>query len=119
MEQGKKELGYPIQGLIAATIFTILPLVGLFAIPNTWWGLSIKVILILFELANLKNCFFNPTWTGAKGFSAGIVLNMIFFSVIWFVWPHWIAYIFCILFLITLGVMKDALGKVHESRSKN
>lgn len=115
----KKEFMYINQGLIAVTIFTILPLVGLFALPNTWWGLIIKSILALFELANLKNYFFNPIWTKARGFATGVILNMIFFAIIWFTWPHWISYIFCIFFLLDLKVMKHALGVPYTNESKN
>ena len=117
MEKTKKEFMYINQGLITVTIFTILPLIGLFLIPNTWWWLVIKVILVLFEMVNLKTYFFNPTWTKARGFTAGVILNMLFFSTVWFTWPHWISYIFGIFFLLTLKVMKHALEAPYTKQA--
>lgn len=118
MKENNKELIYVNQGLIAVTIFTILPLVGLFLIPNTWWGIIIKIMLILFEIANLKQYFLNPVWAKAKGFTIGVILNILFFSIVWFTWPHWISYVFSIFFLLTLKVMKSALEVPYANHSK-
>lgn len=118
MEKNNKEFMYINQGLLTVTIFTILPLLGLFAIPNTWWGLIIKIILVLFEMANLKTYFFNPIWAKARGFTAGVILNMLFFSIIWFAWPHWISYIFFIFFLLNLKIMKHALELPYTNHPK-
>jgi len=109
-------------GLVAVTIFTILPLAGLFITPNTWWGWIIKTFLALIILASLKNYFFHPIWTKASGFSLGIILNMLFFTAIWFLWPHWSSYLFVAVFLLELKIMKHALEKVynhHSNKTKN
>lgn len=117
--ENDKEFMYINSGLITATIFTILPLVGLFAIPNTWWGLIIKGFLFIIELANLKTYLSNPIWTKARGFAAGLIFNMVVFTIIWFTWPHWISYVCCIFFIYFLKIMKDALEVPYTNKKEN
>lgn len=110
----QKEIIHINTGIALATITTILPLLGIFVIPNSWWGILIKILLVIIILAMLKNFFFHPMWEKASGFSAGIVLNMVWFTGAWFLSPHWIAYIFAGLFLISLGTMRYILKKHYD-----
>jgi len=103
-------------GIVIATIFTILPLIGIFTISNVWWGLVIKIILIVIILGALQNYFFHPIWANANkhGFVAGVMLNMLWFSGIYFFYPHWTIYIFIFLFILTLSTMKRILQKYYH-----
>lgn len=102
-------------GVATATIFTILPLTGIYIIPNTWWGLLLKVIFVIIILGVLQNYWFHSTFTNANkhGFGAGVILNMLLFSGVYFFYPHWIYYIFIILFVLSLGTMKKILQKYY------
>lgn len=110
----QKEIIHINTGIFLATITTILPLLGIFVIPNVWWGILIKVILVIVILAMLKNYLFDPTWEKAMGFGAGVVLNMVWFSGLWFLSPHWISYVFSGLFLLSLGTMRYTLKQHYD-----
>lgn len=110
----QKEVIHINTAIALATITTILPLFGILVIPNTWWGILIKIILAIIILAVLKNYFFHPMWEKASGFGAGIILNMIWFTSFWFLSSHWISYIFVVLFLVSLGTMKYVLKKYYN-----
>lgn len=86
-------------------------------IPNIWWGLLLKAIFIIIILSALQNYFFhpNPIWANVNkhGFGAGVILNMLWFSGIYFFYPHWFGYIFMFLFVLTLSTMKRILQKYY------
>ncbi len=107
-------------GVIIATIFTILPLTGIYITPDIWWGLLLKAIFIIIILGALQNYFFQTIWVNANkhGFVAGVILNMLWFSGIYFFYPHWIIYIFILLFVLTLSTMKRILQKYYYDRKK-
>ena len=98
-----------------ATIFTILPLAGIYLTSNIWWGLLLKAIFIIIILGALQNYFFHPIWANANkhGFVASIILNMLWFGGIYFFYPHWIIYIFILSFVLTLSTMKRILQKYY------
>ena len=102
-------------GIVIAIIFTILPLIGIYTISNGWIELLIKVVLIVIILGALQNYFFHLTWANANkhGFVAGVILNMLWFSGIYFFYPHWMIYIFIFLFILTLSIMKRILQKYY------
>jgi len=110
----EKEIIHINTGIALATITTILPLLGIFVISNEWWGIFIKIVLAIIILAMLKNYFFHPMWEKASGFGAGIVLNMVWFSGLWFSSPHWISYVFSGLFLLSLGTMRYTLKQHYD-----
>ncbi len=100
-------------GVAMATIFTILPLAGVYILPNVWWGILLKVIFVIIILEVLKNYWFHPTFVNANrhGFGAGVILNMLLFSGIYFFYPHWIIYIFEFIFIFSLSTLKRILQK--------
>ena len=102
-------------GVAIATIFTIFPLTGIYITPNIWWGLLIKVILIISIIAVLQNYWKHTIYSNANkhGFIAGVILNMLWFSGVFFFSPHWIIYIFIILFVLTLSTIRRILQKYY------
>ncbi|MFH0968979.1 MAG: hypothetical protein V1804_00530 [Patescibacteria group bacterium] len=113
-ESEPKETIHINTGIGMATITTIVPLLGIFMISNTWWGILIKVLLAIIILGMLKNYFFHPMWEKATGFGAGIVLNMIWFAGLWFFQPHWITYVFSGLFILGLITMRYTLKQHYD-----
>lgn len=93
--QGDMEKQYiQINTAIAfATITTILPVLGIYEIPNLWWGILIKIFLLIFIIATLQHYFTDKMWSKAIGFGAGITLNMLWFSCMWFLSDHWSVYV--------------------------
>ncbi len=115
MNKQKNKQDYSSTSVVMATIFTILPLTGIYIIQNVWWGLLLKAIFVIIILGVLKNYWFHPTFANANkhGFGAGVILNMLLFSGVYFFYPHWIYYIFIILFVLSLGTMKRILQKYY------
>ena len=114
-EELKKESIYINTSIVLSMIITILPLWGVFVISNSWWGILIKIFLMIFILFNLRNYFFHPIWQKAMGFGAGIVINMIWFSLAWFFYPESTSYLFVVLFLLGIGTMKYILEKHYNN----
>ena len=115
MNKQKNTYDYSNTGVAIATILTTLPLTGIYITPNTWWGLLIKAIFIIIILGTLQNYWFHPIFANANkhGFGAGVILNMLWFSGGYFFYPHWICYIFILLFILSLGTMKKILQKYY------
>ena len=118
-ESAKKEYLNISAFLINSTVFTLVPLVIIFVPPYTWWGFVIKGFLALVILGSIRNLFFHPMWSRTIGFGAGITLNMLWFSLVWFLWPHWITYFFIFLILLGFGTMKKVLSNIYSDESWN
>jgi hypothetical protein len=91
-----------IRAIVLAIITTNLPLIGIYTLPNEWWGILIKIILVLLMVSMLVNYFRDPYW---KGIGPGTLLNIIWFSGMWFFSTHWVVYIFGLLYVVTLGTI--------------
>ena len=110
----EKEFIYINTSIVLATIGTILPLIGIFVLSNSFWGIMGKISLLIIILSMLRNYFFHPMWEKAMGFGAGVFLNMIWFGLAWFYLPDFVGYIFMGLFVIGLGTMKYTLKQYYE-----
>jgi len=96
-----------------ATLSTILPLLGIFVVPNLWWGILIKLFLGLVIIGFILSYFRDLMWRETL-LGPGIVLNMIWFAGMWFVPVRWIVTVFGILFVTGLITIRVVL-KEHYS----
>lgn len=99
--------------IVLTVITTVLPLIGIYAISNTWWGILIKVVLAIMIFSMLKNYFVHPMYEGAR-IGAGAVFNMIWFTGLWFLAPHWSTYIFVALIMLSFATMKRTLKQRYD-----
>ncbi len=99
-------------GIIMATIFTIVPLLAIYVTPENWWGLLLKAIFLIIILGTLQAW---ERYTKVSSFKEGLILNMLWFSGIYFFYPHWIIYIFILLFIFSLGTLKRILQRIDGS----
>lgn len=108
-----KETIHITTAIVLATITTILPLMGIFVFSNTWWGIFLKIMLALIIFGFLKNYFVHPMYEGAR-IGAGVVFNMIWFTGLWFMAPHWSTYIFVALIMLSFATMKKTLRQRYD-----
>ena len=99
-----------------ATAFTILPLAGIYMTPEGWWGLLLKALFLIIILGTVQNYFLHPMWrkhAELHSFVEGVILNMLWFSCIYFFYPHWIIYIFILILILSLSTLKRILQKYY------
>ena len=89
--------------VILMTVFTWVPILLLFYLPNNLWGISLKVLAALFLISCIYDFLFCYAYFiyGAAG--AGFILNAIWFTIINFHPPWWLRLF--LWFLIITGWM--------------
>jgi len=104
---------HSIDVIVMDTLLTILPLWGIYSIPNLWWGILIKVILSVVILKILQNIWFHEIYKEASkhGYDVGVLSNLLLFSGIYFFFTHWVSYVFAVLFVFILSANRRILQK--------
>jgi hypothetical protein len=80
-------------------------LIGIFNLPNIWWGIGLKVLLGLWWLA-LQSASFRGSYAARPDFGFLILCLNGAFAGAWLAWPHWGTWIWTTvgLFLLLAGV---------------
>jgi len=104
--------------IIYSTITTIMPIILIFELSNNILGVLLKITSVYICFLTLYNLFFSSLFEEARSFGAGIVINMILFSLFWGIFPEWnYSIIFVFLFLFNFGVMKSIFKKNYNNNS--
>ena len=104
----------PMGTVITNTIFWWLPILSFFYLPNTLWGIVIKVIAGYFLIS-----FIYSSATGRESSvygpaSAVFLLNALWFTIINFKPPQWVGIILWFLIIMGFGTCYKILKKMKE-----
>ena len=84
-----KPLRFSIFVFLNASFLSLTPVALLVLLPNSWWGISIKVISALWSLSVIGSLlkFVSANQTVYGGSSPGFVINMPLFATVLFLNP--------------------------------
>ena len=100
------------------TILTWLPILSFIYLPNTFWGIAIKIIAGVFLLSLLYNFTLGPGLRLYGSAGAGFILNAVWFAIINLLHSSgWISFILWVLILIGWGTCHQILKKREDGNS--
>jgi hypothetical protein len=79
--------------IIFLTVVTWLPILPFIYLPNTFWGIVLKIISGIFLTSLIYDFTLGPGINLYGSAGAGFILNAIWFTIINLHPPHWVGFI--------------------------
>ena len=103
--------------VIFLTVVTWLPIIPLIYLPNTFWGIAIKVISGIFLASLIYNFTLGPG-SSLYGFAgAGFILNAVWFAVINLHPPQWVGFILWFFIITGWGTCYKILKEMADDKT--
>jgi hypothetical protein len=105
--------------VIFLTAVTWLPILPFIYLPNTFWGVALKIIAGIFLASLIYNFTLGPGLNLYGSAGAGFILNAIWFTIINLRPPRWVGFILWLLILTGLGTCHAILKRMSHDKSYN
>ena len=103
--------------VILWTVTSWLPILSFFYLPNTIWGVAIKVLAAIFLVSLCYNLALGPGSNLCGSAGAGFILNGIWFTIINLQPPQWVGFILWFLIITGLGTCYKILQRMAKDPS--
>lgn len=100
------------------TAFTWIPILIIYALPVSWWGILLKVFIFFFLCVVIRGTF-SPYWNELQFFGAFVTMNSLLFAgILWFGDSIWVVYILSVLIVVGLGTILHQIDKANGNSYK-
>lgn len=100
--------------LIRFVGLTWVPVLIVYALPNTWWGLLLKAILIIWIIVVIRASF-SPTWAKYETLGAFLIFNTACFAgLLWIANPDWFRYVFSFLLVLSFATQFHQIDNANK-----
>jgi len=105
--------------VIFLTLSTWLPILPFIYLPNTFWGIALKIVSGIFLASLIYNFTLGPGVNLYGSAGAGFILNAIWFTIINLRPPQWAGFIFCFLIITGLATCYKILKRMAHDKTYN
>lgn len=100
--------------LIRFTGFTLIPVFIIYALPNIWWGLILKAILVFWLIVTIIASH-SPMWSKYETLGAFVTWNTLLFAVLlWLGEPNWLRFILSFLLVLSFATQFHQIDKANK-----
>jgi hypothetical protein len=105
--------------VVFLTILTWLPILCFFYLPNTFWGIALKILSGIFLASLIYNFTLGPGVNLYGSAGAGFILNAIWFTIINLRPPRWAGFILWLLIITGLATCYKILKRMAHDKTCN
>lgn len=103
--------------VIFLTTVTWLPILPFIYLPNTFWGVALKIVAGIFLASLIYNFTLGPGLNLYGSAGAGFILNAIWFTIINLRPPRWVGFILFFLIITGLATCHNILKKMANDKT--
>lgn len=105
--------------VIFLTAVTWLPILPFIYLPNTFWGIALKIIAGIFIASLIYNFTLGPGSNLYGSSGAGFILNAVWFTIINLHPPRWVGLLLCFLIITGLATCYNILKRMASGKTYN
>lgn len=103
--------------MIRLTVSSWLPILCFFYLPNTFWGICLKILAGVFLISFIYTFTLGSGLNMVGSAGMGFIMNFIWFTIINLHPPQWIGFVLWLLILTGLGTCFKVMKKIEEDPS--
>ncbi len=107
----------PTGKVLFLTVATWLPILPFIYLPNSFWGIVLKIVSGIFLASLIYNFTLGPGVNLYGSAGAGFILNAIWFTMINLSPPRWAGFVLCFLIITGLATCYKILKRMARDKT--